>query len=203
MPIDAPREQLLSELREAVEYQRHKGAEILAFRFGFLRLRFVEDRYTPGYNLHGWLQDLPSVKFPHSHIFDMDARLLLQHLTNKEWVPEADDDGDCRLMIPVYQGDATRDQIEDQKYRMKLLHETPVPFDGTYSMTREVHHTTDLPPDTPVVTLLRKTKIYPEAKESTMVPLDHQQGHQHNLKQLDQEEAWRRFDEVLSHVPGY
>ena len=168
---DVPRDRLIANLKSTMIQFEEQGKPVLAYRFGFLRVPFEEDRSRDGLALHIWTKSLPADDCPHTHIFDLQSRVLLGAVTNMIWTIDDSKDGQFIATKPGYSHPGVL-EYESQK-RLNLVRKS---FDtytaGTacdyYELPKGNIHSSSFESDT--VTLIRRSNTIPDELPTNYIP---------------------------------
>lgn len=79
------REEIISELIEAVHIARSEGRKLNRYPFGFLRIPFETERNKDGMALHIWSDAYHEQETLHTHTFDLQSRVLFGEVANYVW----------------------------------------------------------------------------------------------------------------------
>ncbi len=196
--LHSSRDDIIRELQEAVDYQRSRTADVFVYRFGFLRLPFVDSRLENGFNLHVWLDDLPRDRFPHTHIFDLESRVLKERITDIAWQILDDEKGDCIRVQPQYHDGRTTDCELPGHVRIQEITRRTLNQDDVYTISRGEYHSSEIPKGAnPTVTLVRKSKIDTRGHPINIIPVTKPKEQFFDLQSFGKEQAWKILTKIV------
>lgn len=192
------REAIIRSLQEAVDYQRSRAAEILVYRFGFLRLPFVASRLDDGFNLHVWLDQLQRDPYPHTHIFDLHSRVLQAEIVDHSWKLIDDVNGKYKRVQPLYHDGITTDHELPGRVRIHPLNQRILRQDDVYSIPKGEYHSSEIPKcSKPTVTLLRRSNIEKSGHPINVMPVQQPKEQFFDLRKIAKEDAWKILSEIV------
>ena len=182
---------LCNQVKRFVLKKYDEKAIIYVYPIGFIRLPFEKDRYTDGLALHLWLRELPNQEKAtlHTHIFDLESRILSGRVTDMQWRIEDSKEGAHMLTLATYANDEYTLQ-EQQDVQIVLERQQEHIAGDAYSVPKNVFHSSIA--DNGTLTLIQKKNIDSAIKARVGIPkgVEQETGYVANVLSLSQDEAW-------------
>lgn len=184
-----------SELFLFLRHKRECGARVEHHPLGFFRLQLTSiDRLAEGLYLHVWPVGSLSKQEPlcpiHSHIFDLESRILLGRLANREYDVRYTNAGDCSVQEVAYEGHHSTRLATSQHATCQLTQHTEYGPGDIYQLPKGIFHETVILQE-PTATLMQKRNVERGKRPLNLLPsrlacvssrFDHQL--------ISQESAW-------------
>src|SRR3989344_8344513 len=72
----ATQREVLYALHDATKILHRRAAEVVQYPLGFYRVTLSGNRHTDGFNFHVWPPDIVRNESIHTHVFDLDSRIV-------------------------------------------------------------------------------------------------------------------------------
>lgn len=198
--LEMSKKGLLENLIHNANLLKSAGAVIKAYPVGFLRLPFVKNRSEPGYFLHVWRNDIPWTEFEslHTHIFDMESRVLSGEIKNTLWKVTPDKNGGHMMCKGTYEKNRMILK-EENRVKVDKLREETIFTDQIYYVRKDDFHSSTAKKG--VVTLILKQNVQPEKDPLVVLPINTKtQEGGFDSAQIEQSEAWHIIEESLRKI---
>lgn len=154
---NAPRDEVIAALLDAVRTSRDSSSQIIHYPFGLIRVPFYSDKGEDGMALHLWSKAYFAQESLHTHVFNLQSRVLYGSITNKLWEVAPGTPTHRQVQITYQGSDQTPENVDS--VHLKIAHfET---FDWVnssyYELPRGVAHSSEASEG--AMTLIRRQNV--------------------------------------------
>ena len=196
---------LIPNLLERIEMLKKQGVLVQSQPLGFMRLALEGQKNNEeGHFLHVWMPGLPTQEggpCMHTHVFDMESRVLLGSIRDVMLVPKEDSRGKYQLAGAVCKEEYCLPFKQEGNVNMEVSRVLDVGKGEIYKIEKDNFHETLVTGDGVSVTLMRKYNV--DQKDPVLaipvgieIPKD-----TFRRDQIDQEFAWEKIKELLNKCP--
>lgn len=169
---------------------------------GFMRLALDGQKNNePGHFLHVWMPGLPTQKhgpFRHTHVFDLESKVLIGKIKNTIYNPKANVEGEYQLVGATCAQDFCLPAKDTQgAVDLEISDTFEISQGATYQVLKGKFHDTTVIGDGVALTLIRKYNV--EQKDPILaiptgvaIPTN-----TFNRNQIDQDFAWLQIRKLL------
>ena len=201
--LHLPAQQLKDQLMVRLETLRDRGERIQAQPLGFMRLALGGQlNSADGQFMHIWIPGLPTQRggpFQHTHVFDLESRILMGTIADITYSIQDNDQGDFVIVDAVCAQDACTPNAGRRRANL-LEAETRVFQAGeVYTIPEGVFHQTK-PMTDPAVTIMEKRNVR-LSNPLLAIPIGTVIPSESFVRdQLDQQWAWDTVLQLVSQV---
>lgn len=199
--LRASRNKLVPEVLRIVDAYKARAGQVALYRFGFYRLSFAPNRLTDGFALHVWFPTDLAEELPHTHIFDLESRVLLGGLEDRTWTVTEDPQGTHSIVLPKCTEKECSDEPVGTNVNIKLVGTRHVTQDEYYCVPKGSFHTSQVL-EFPTVTVIRRLNVDANGQSQNIVPLTEQLAplRSFDIFDHDQNRAWAIIDTALAQL---
>ncbi len=183
-------------IRAVLKEHRQAGTPVQIHPLGFLRVPLTsQDRLDEGFYLHVWpgptTLQLQASSQVHNHVFDLESRILVGTLRNREYEAFEDIGGEWVLAEAIYAGSRSSRVPTGARIGYRLVHEQTYGPGEVYTIPKGVFHETDIL-QTPTATLMRKSNVDRSHHPINIMPVSGEPDVASGFDHLDlsQQTAW-------------
>jgi hypothetical protein len=193
---------LIPALLKRIDILKTQGVLVQSQPLGFMRLALDGQKNNEeGHFLHIWMPGLPTQEggpFMHTHVFDMESRVLLGSIRDVMLVPKEDPNGKYQLAGAVCKEEYCLPFKQEGNVNMEVSRVLDVGQGEIYKIEKDNFHETVVADDGVTVTVMRKYNV--DQKDPVLaipvgieIPKD-----TFRRDQIDQEFAWNKIQELLN-----